>query len=87
MFTRVDTDLTAYPSYRIQMYSVCQKLLETLNEPSRKKSNSVDPALSIDPDQPKHAEQVTRADTFHLLWIYFLFRESLLYNSIALRRE
>ena len=50
--------------------------------PSHEKTNIVDNALSIDPDQPK-ANPVRH----YSLPVDFLFQESLLYTSILLRRN
>ena len=46
----------------------------------------VDSASSIDPDQPKHDEQANPVRHFSPP-VYFLFRESLLYTCIPLRRN
>ena len=54
--------------------------------PSREKINIVDSALSIDPDQPKHATQAY-PDRHFSAPVDFLFQELLLYTSIPLRRN
>ena len=55
-------------------------------EPFHEKTNIVDTALSIDPDQPEHAAQAN-PDRHFSPTLDFLFRESLLYTSIPLRRN
>ena len=55
-----------------------------LYEPSREKTNIVDSALSIDPDQPKHAAQ-DNPDRHFLPPVDCLFQESLLYTFIPRR--
>ena len=57
-----------------------------LYEPSREKTNIVDSAESIDPDQQKHAAQAN-PDSHFSPPDDFLFQESLLYTSIHLRRN
>ena len=60
----------------------------SMYEPFHEKTNIVDSALSIDPDQPKHAVQSNPGRHF-LPFCWFLFQESLLYTctSIPLRRN
>ena len=53
-------------------------------EPSREKTNIVVSALSIDPDQSKHAAQAYPVRHFSPP-VYFLFQELLLFTSIPLR--
>ena len=55
-------------------------------EPSREKTNNVDSALSIDPDQPKHAVQAY-PDIHFSPPLDFLFHESIIYTYIPLRRN
>ena len=55
-------------------------------EPSHEKTNIVDSAYSIDPDQPKHAAQAN-PDIHCSPPVDFLFQESLLYTSIPRRRN
>ena len=69
--------------------SVCYVILFVKlnnNEPFREKTNIMDSALSIVPDQPKHAAQAN-PDRHFSTPVNFLFQESLLYNSIPLRRN
>ena len=61
-------------------------MIITLYEPSCEATNIVDSALSIDPDQPKHAAQAYPVGHFSP-HVDFLFQESLLYISISLRRN
>ena len=56
------------------------------NEPSHEKINSVDSALSIDPDQPKNAAQAN-PDRHISVPVDCLFQESLRYTSIPLIRN
>ena len=50
------------------------------------KTNSVDSALNIEPDQPRHAAQAI-PDRHFSPYVEFLFQESLLYTYILLRRN
>ena len=61
-------------------------VLYLLIEPSREKTNIVDSALSIDPDQPKHALEAC-PDRHFSSPVDFLFQESLLYTSIPPETE
>ena len=54
-------------------------------EPTREKTNTMDSALSIDPDQPKHVTQAN-PDRHCSPPVDFLFQEALLYTSISLGR-
>ena len=53
-------------------------------EPFHEKTNIVESAQSIDPDQPKHAAHAN-PDKHFSPPVDFLFQESLLYTSIPLR--
>ena len=56
------------------------------NEPSSEKTNIEHSAISIDPDQPKHAARAYPNRHFSPP-VCFLFQESLLYTSIPLSRN
>ena len=61
-------------------------LIRALYEPYRKKTNIVDYAFSIDPDQHKHAAQAN-LDKHFSPPVDFLFQESLLYSLYLYPRE